>query len=156
MDAAISGKKWLIDMWHGVGGTDTKGDGATGDQEDWDGNVSETTASAYLAYIAEKKNAGKLWVTTFDEALVYAAQRQETKLSLVEKTDTKIVCTATLPAALDRSIYDATLTVCVKLPSGWTNASVSNANGAVSSAIKEGVLHFNIINAGGTFTIQKA
>ena len=145
VDSAISsGKGWLIECWHCVG--DDVGYSP----------VPEAIAEAHLEYVADKAKAGQLWVTTLDEASVYAKQRLYTRLSLKTGTDVaggKIVFG--IEDDLDDILYDATLTVNITLPAGWSNATATQGGKSIPVTIANGKLSVNSLPDQGDITITK-
>ena len=144
LDSAISGGEWLVEMWHGIGENDAAG---------WGGNISEAAANTHLEYVAQKNNEGLIWVTTLDEACVYAMQRLKSRLSLLEKTDSSI--TFVLTDDLDDTLYDAALTVNIILPDGWTNAAASQNGQMLKTTVAEGRLSLTIRPDSGSVTVIK-
>ncbi|MBQ3573698.1 MAG: polysaccharide deacetylase family protein, partial [Clostridia bacterium] len=145
IDNAIANNGWLVEMWHAVGGINENAGAYS--------PVPKAVAEEHLAYIADKAKEGKLWVTTLDEASVYATQRLYTRLSLKSKTDNSMVIG--VEDDLDNSIYDAELTINVTLPSGWTAATVSRGGNAIASSVKNGKVIFNTLPDKGDITITK-
>jgi len=144
VDNAIANGGWVVGMWHGVGD----------DPNAWE-PVSAAVATAHLEYVADKAKAGQLWVTTYDEASVYAKQRVNTRLSLKETTDTTIVFALEDDLGVN-ALYDATLTVNVTLPGGWTTASATIGGETIPSTVEGGVLTMNIkARNAGNITIAK-
>lgn len=74
LDKAIENGGWHIEMLHGV----TVNSVADG----WE-PVPDTAMSDYLDYVKEKMDSNQLWVTTLDEASVYAKQRLKTLRKLL-------------------------------------------------------------------------
>lgn len=144
VDDAISGGKWLIEMWHGVGDTDAA---------DWNGNITEANADAHLQYIAEKKD--DLWITTLDEASVYAMHRLKARLNLKSKTDDEIIFTLT--DELPEEIYgDSTLTLNITIPDGWTGATVTHGGEEITAAVNsDGTISITIGANGGDIAVRK-
>ena len=144
VDNAIAKGGWVVGMWHGV----------EGDENAW-APISKEIATAHLEYVADKAKAGQLWVTTYDEASVYAKQRVNTRLSLKETTDTTIVFALEDDLGVN-ALYDATLTVNVTLPGGWTTASATIGGETIPSTVDGGVLTMNIkARNAGNITIAK-
>lgn len=144
LDNAISQKGWMVEMWHGVGD----------DCSSWGGNVSKEAAEAYLEYVAQKQEEGKIWVTTLDEACVYAMQRLKTRISLTSKTDETLTFTILSPSE-PKNIYDAELTLNIKLPNGWESANVKMDGKTLQSTVKNGVLTVNVHPEGTTLVVEK-
>lgn len=144
VDTAIASNQWMVEMWHGIGDTDAAS---------WNGNISEEIAAEHLQYVAQKNDEGKLWVTTLDEACVYAMQRLKVRLSLVSKTDTSI--TFRMTDDLDDTLYDAALTVNVALPDGWTDAAARQNGQVLPSTVENGVLSVTVLADSGDITVSE-
>jgi len=145
VDSAItSGKGWLIECWHCVG------------NDVGYSPVPEAIAEEHLEYVAQKAKAGQLWVTTLDEASVYAKQRIYTRLSLKPGTN---VAEGTIIFGveddLDDTLYDATLTVNITLPDGWTNATATQNGENLPVTIANGKISVNTLPGKGNITITK-
>ena len=133
-------------MWHAIECTD--------EVANYD-RTPQAVATAHLEYVADKAKAGQLWVTTYDEASVYLKQRLNTRLSLKSTTDTTIVFGVEDDLG-ENALYDATLTVNVTLPDGWTTASAAIGKEAIISTVADGVLTFDIATRNaGNITITK-
>jgi len=149
VDKAIADNSWLIEMWHGVA--------CAGEDLGVFAPVPEDVASAHLRYVADKAKSGELWVTTLDEAAVYATQRLHTRVSFKSETNIsegKIVFG--IEDDLPDEIYDAILTINIKLPDGWTNATTTREGGSIiSSSIKDGVISLNTKSNQGNIIITK-
>ena len=145
VDAAISGGAWLVEMWHGVGDTDAA---------DWKGNITTENANAHLSYVAEKK--ADLWITTLDEASVYAMHRLKARLSLTAKGADSL--TFTLTDDLSEEIYgDSCLTLNIELPDGWEGAGVTHGGKAVSHVDNgDGSISITINANGGDIVVSRA
>ena len=96
---------------------------------------------------------GKLWVTTLDEAGIYSYQRAKTKINKISESDTEIKISIT--DELDDEIFDSELTINVKLPEGWTSASVTGGGKTLENVLKDGVLSFNVVHDIGEVVITK-
>ncbi|MBQ3573943.1 MAG: hypothetical protein IJA16_05035 [Clostridia bacterium] len=146
VDGAIANGGWIVGMWHAIECTD--------EVANYD-RTPQAVATAHLEYVADKAKAGQLWVTTYDEASVYLKQRLNTRLSLKSTTDTTIVFGVEDDLG-ENALYDATLTVNVTLPDGWTTASAAIGKEAIISTVADGVLTFDIATRNaGNITITK-
>ncbi|MBQ8588273.1 MAG: hypothetical protein IJ454_02670 [Clostridia bacterium] len=142
VDTAINNGQWLCEMWHGVG----EKDAAT-----WNGNVSKEAADAHLAYVAAKNNSGILWVTTLDEAAIYAVQRARTQISMIENQDGRMVFAVIDPLA--GYIYDSELTLNVALTDNVTITSVTCGGRSVTYEVFDGGISFNVLPNSGNVEI---
>ncbi len=143
IDTAISNRQWVCEMWHGIGD----------DASSWGGNTTEEIADAHLQYVKQKKDEGKLWVTTLDEAGIYSYQIANTKISKISENDSEIKISVT--DELDDAIFDSELTINVTLPEGWTSATVTISGEAVDTDLNDGTLSFNVPHDTGEVSITK-
>ncbi|MBO4896808.1 MAG: polysaccharide deacetylase family protein [Clostridia bacterium] len=142
LDSAISGKKWLVEMWHGVGD----------DASDWGGNCAEADATAHLEYVASKNNAGKIWVATLDEVAIYNAERLAANIQKVSETSSQTVLSLT--DNLDDAVYDQALTLNVTIPSGKSGATVTCAGSNLVATVANGKISFSVAPDKGNITIN--
>ena len=143
IDTAITNGQWVCEMWHGIGN----------DASDWGGNTTAEITDAHLEYIKQKMDEGKLWVTTLDEAGIYSYQRAKTKINKISENDSEIKISIT--DELDDKIFDSELTINVKLPEGWTSATVTGGGKVLNTTLLNGVLSFNAVHDIGDVIISK-
>lgn len=137
IDDAVSSNKWIMEMWHGV------------ENEGWR-PPSKTTATSHFEYVAQ--NRDNLWIADWDDVITYTLQKLNSKITVTEKTDTKMVIEVT--NTLDNTVFDSELTLNVTLPDGWesVNAEVNGEEKAFS--VENGVLTLNIPKNNAKVTIS--
>ena len=127
---------WYVTMCHGIG------------QEDGQGDSTYAKAEPLFAYMSQLQKEGKIWVTTFGDATKYIRERQNTKLSYIQKegcyqlTLTMAEKTADgLPLPLDT--FNHPLTVKLSVPDGYdaVRYTVGTEQGYVT-AITDGATHY--------------
>jgi peptidoglycan/xylan/chitin deacetylase (PgdA/CDA1 family) len=109
IDNAANG--WYLPITHRVG-----------DVEDTD--LTYAMADKMFAYIAQLKNEGKVWVTTYSEAVKYVRERQNSTVRAY--TDGEAIYVDVTMAALtedglplDTAVFDTPLTVKVEVPATY-------------------------------------
>ena len=120
-------------MWHGVGDVDAAS---------WGGNTSEANAKAHLEYVAKKMEEGKIWVTTLDEAAVYITQYNNAKITMISNSGDEMEFSLT--DTLQDKIFDAELTVNIKSPMGYENATASQGGKTLETSVSDGILTLNV------------
>lgn len=130
VENAIRMKGWSIVMIHGVDG------------QGWEPPTSETLVS-HFDYIAEKRNAGQLWVDTYANVAKYSIERNHSVLiveQLTEREFTVCLKTAVLPPE------PVELTISFKIPQGWgDNIKVTQSDMELDLRILENTGYFNIM-----------
>ncbi len=139
VDDAISNKKWLMELWHGIEASDKY-------------TTTKEIASHHFEYIGGKKD--KIWIADWNDVITYTIQRLESKITLVSLTDSKMVIRVT--DNLDDSIFDSKLTLNVEKPDGFENVTVKQGNTVLTHSESDGVLSFNINADGDDIIIEKA
>ncbi|MBO4896806.1 MAG: polysaccharide deacetylase family protein [Clostridia bacterium] len=142
IDSGISGKKWIVEMWHGIGN----------DASSWSGNVSEQNAAEHFAYAAQKRDEGKLWVATLDEVAVYNAERLAANIRKVSESSSQMVLSLT--DGLDNSVYDQPITLNITIPSGKSGASVTCGGNNLAVTASNGKISFSAVPDTGNITIN--
>ncbi len=137
VDNAIFSNKWLMEMWHGV------------EDEGWS-PPSKANATAHFEYVAQ--NRDDLWIADWDDVITYTLQRLNSKITVTEKTNTKMVVEVT--NSLDNTIFDSELTLNVTLPDGWENVNVSVNGDEKDFSVSNGVLTLNIPKNNATVIIS--
>lgn len=143
IDNAIANGQWCVEMWHGV----------DDDQSSWGGNIAGDIAKSHISYAAEKMNAGKLWVTSMDDMIVYTAQRLNAKVEFVSNDGN--VIKFKLISDLTGKDYETELTVNIALPEGWSDAETSVDGQTVDYVTADGVLTVNVKVNGGIVSVAK-
>jgi hypothetical protein len=109
-DGAVADSKWVIEMYHAIL-TDSK---ATADLD-----TKQSVANAHWAYLAQLQNGGKIWVASFQDAMKYLRERQNTTLEDIA-TETSRTVTLTMDTnALPPEIFNYPLTVRSQIPAEW-------------------------------------
>lgn len=119
IDDAISGGKWLVELWHGIGyeGEGEDDDGNTADSY----NLPEETYRAHMEYAFSK--ADEFWCASANEAVKYIKERQNAALSVISETDEKL--TLSLTDNLDNAIYNEALTLKIRVDTSKSELSCS-------------------------------
>lgn len=105
IDECVEDNKWLIEMWHNV-------------IEEADGGYQSILlkdAQTHLDYISQKNKNNEIWVATFNEAIKYLREKQNTTLSAYI-LDGKMHIESEL--ILNPGLFDHELTINVLLPKG--------------------------------------
>jgi peptidoglycan/xylan/chitin deacetylase (PgdA/CDA1 family) len=93
-----------------------------------------------------KEREADIWVGTFTEVVRYARQRDTAKVHADERGPARIVFTLT--DELDDTIFDAPLTVKVRLPPSWKSARAIQGGQPVPCAVVEHEsAHFALVDA---------
>ncbi len=82
-----------------------------------------------------KQHEADIWVGTFTEVLMYARQRDAAKVRTDERGPERIVFTLT--DSLDDNLFDAPLTVKVRVPSEWRTVSATMGGKALPCSVIE-------------------
>ena len=109
IDNAANG--WYIPITHRVG-----------DVEDTD--LTYAMADKMFAYIAQLKNEGKVWVTTYSEAVKYVRERQNSTVNAYFEdgsiyVDLNMAEVTADGLALDNDVFNTPLTVKVSVPASY-------------------------------------
>jgi len=142
-DQASASKGWLVYLIHGI---------------DNDGGYSplpSDTLKASLHYLKENEN--KFWVSTFVNAARYIKERN--CASVTETTVTESSIGLSVSDTLNNEQFDFPLTIRRTLPTGWSQATVSQNGKAVTSSIVEvnsiKYIQFAVVPDGGSVLITK-
>jgi len=80
--------------------------------------IYEKDMAAVAAKMAELQSKGKLWVTFYEDAVLYTRERQASTVTAVTEGEA-VTVTLSLDSSLDPEIYNYPLAVRVKLPSAF-------------------------------------
>lgn len=106
IDYAIANKSWLIEMWHSVTDEDIG-------HYQW---IPTEEADAHLYYIAYQRDDGNIWVASFNDAVKYFREKENSCVNAILEND-KILLEVTYDKnILPESIFDFPLTIKVQLP----------------------------------------
>ena len=120
IDTAINDKLWLIEMWHNV-------------MPEFDGGYQTILLSdteEHLNYIEEKSIDNDIWVATYDEAVKYLREKQNSKLYSY--------------------IYDGKLILYVELTNEMMSYETFNQPLTVVTTLQEGV----VVNDGERWSVS--
>jgi peptidoglycan/xylan/chitin deacetylase (PgdA/CDA1 family) len=138
-DRVFNDRLWVIDLFHDVISSD---------------NSKE---HGYFAYVQSK--LGEVWNATYDEAIQYIRERQNSSLSVLNSTDAQIDLSFT--CSLDPAIFNYPLTLRVQVPAHWTTSKIVQ-NGEVLYAVpvmdqESGAtyIYFNLPPNKGNITITQ-
>ncbi len=137
IDTAISDGVWLIEMWHNVMPEDDGGYQT----------LLESEAEEHLDYVAEKASENRIWVATFDEAVKYIRERQNSNINAYLDGDTLCVSVSLTNGDMSAETFNQALTVSVELPDGY----IMNEND--DAEIENNILTMNVI-PGETKTVK--
>ena len=137
IDNAANG--WYIPITHRVG-----------DVENTD--LTYAMADKMFAYIAQLKNEGKVWVTTYSEAVKYVRERQNSTVRAY--TDGEAIYVDVTMAALtedglplDTAVFDTPLTVKVEVPAGYGTVYYTTAECEyVAESFSDGSKNYVYVN----------
>lgn len=110
VDTAIKDKAWLIEMWHNVMPED-------------DGKYQTiliSDAEEHLDYVTQKAEANEIWVATYDEAIKYIREKQNSRLNAYISGDELFVSVELTNRKMSYETFNQPLTVSVVLPEGYT------------------------------------
>ena len=112
----------------------------------------------FAAKISELQTSGKVWCAFYEDAILYAREKQNASLTFTEETD-KITVTLTTQN-LDTEIYNYPLTVRVLTPDAWEAVKITQ-NGTTSYALVKTVdgkrcINASIVPNGGDAVIEQA
>ena len=110
VDTAIKDKAWLIEMWHNVMPEDDGGYQT----------ILIPDAEEHLDYVAQKAAADEIWVATYDEAVKYIRERQNSRLNAYISGDELFVSAELTNQKMSYETFNQPLTVSVVLPEGYT------------------------------------
>ena len=134
-----------------------------GDRSDPNVEMSANVAEEMFAYIAKLRDEGKVWVTTYSEAVKYVRERQNSTVNAYSENgeifvEVKMSDSTADGLALDPAVFDTPLTVKVEVPS--TYGVVYYTTGSkqyITGAFKEGArsyIYANIVPNDGPVKIR--
>lgn len=136
IDNIISNKQWLILLTHGIG---------TGANA-----MSDSAFTKHFEYVASKR--ADLWIGTLGDVTRYLHEKQNATILTIDSAVTNIGISLT--HTLDGNIFDYTLTLKTKVPTGWTNVKVTQGTTVkTSTAVSENgalYIYYDAIPNGGT------
>lgn len=106
IDYAIANRSWLIEMWHDV----TEEDNG---HYQW---ISTEEADVHLSYIAYQRNDGNLWVASFNDAVKYFREKENSYVNVTLEDDQILIKVTYDNKVLPESIFDFPLTIKIQLP----------------------------------------
>jgi len=109
VDNTITNKQWLIILAHGIG---------TGANA-----MQDTAFTKHFEYVATKR--ADLWIGTFGDVTRYFREKQNAFVLTLDSTSNRIAISVT--HNLDATIFNFPLTLKTKVPSNWTNITVTQA-----------------------------
>ena len=116
VDIAINDRMWLIEMWHNVMPEDDGGFQT----------ILISDAEEHLDYIVKKAAANDIWVATYDEAVKYIRERQNTDLSVYIYGDKLYISAELTNSDMSYETFNQPLTVSVVLPDGYSLSKTEN------------------------------
>ena len=131
---------WYITMCHGI-------------YEEEGGDSTFAKAEPVFQYMSKLQNEGKIWVTTFGDAIRYVRERQNTTVSYREEGGVyKLTLTMAEKTAdhlsLDPKIFNHPLTVKVRVPDGYDGAYyLAGGDAKFAAAFEEDGRSYAYINA---------
>lgn len=106
IDYTIASKSWLIEMWHDVTDEDNG-------HYQW---ISTEEADAHLSYIAYQRDDGNLWVASFNDAVKYFREKQNSYVNVILENNQILIKVTYDNHFLPESIFNFPLTIKVQLP----------------------------------------
>ena len=148
-NSAYNGR-WVIELWHYVN---------IEDDPSYHPKIDPIIDSSYLDYVQSELGKGEIWNATYEEAIMYIRERQNSTLSIVNNTDTQIELSFT--CSLDPEIFDYPVTLRVQVPTDWESAEIVQ-NGQIQNVIpttdpESGAyyIYFNVPPNNGNIIIKK-
>ena len=131
-NSAFNSKGWAIFLIHGI---------------DNDGGYSPLSSTEFRnSLLFFNANPSKFWVASFGSVVKYIAERNAVTLTQTASNTTSI--SLTVSDNLNSTIYNVPLTVRRPLPSGWTNATVTqNGTTVYSSKVTINAVPYIMFNA---------
>lgn len=107
IDYAIASRSWLIEMWHDVTDEDNG-------HYQW---ISTEEADEHMHYyIAYQRDDGNLWVASFNDAVKYFREKENSYVNAILKNNEILIEVTYDKNVLPESIFDFPLTIKVQLP----------------------------------------
>lgn len=110
VDTAISDEVWLIEMWHKVMPEDDGGYQT----------ILLSDAEEHLDYVADKAATNEIWVATYDEAVKYIREKQNSDLKAYVDGDKLYTQISLTNDDMAITTFNQPLTVSVQIPDGYT------------------------------------
>jgi oligosaccharide reducing-end xylanase len=143
-NSAANSKGWVVFLIHGL---DNANDGYS--------PTSSTEFKNSLSFF--NSNRSKFWFSSFGGVCRYIKERNA--VTLTQTASDASSFTIRLTDNLDNSIYNVGITIRRPLPTGWTNAGVTQNGAAITSSIvsvnSTNYVMFNAIPDGGDVKITK-
>lgn len=106
IDKTISDKAWLIEMWHNVMPEDDGGYQT----------IMISDAEKHLDYVASKSSTNEIWVATFDEAVKYIREKQNSEVVTYIVEDGLHVYINLTNSNMNYNTFNQPLTVHITIP----------------------------------------
>jgi hypothetical protein len=114
---SIANNGWVVEMLHGIG-----------DISDGYEPVPVANLTAHLDFVETKRDAGDVWVDTYENVTKYIAERLNTSIDYqVDATGGNI--TVNLSTPLNTTVYDQPITFRTRVPDTWTEVFIRYENG---------------------------
>ena len=129
VDTAINDRTWLIEMWHNV-------------MPEYDGRyqtILVSDAEEHLDYVAQKVAMNDIWVATYDEAVKYIRERQNSSLSTYIINDKLYVSLELTNSDMSYKTFNQPLTVSISLPEGYSVSETEKVD------LNNNILSINIV-----------
>ncbi len=155
IDAVVEQKGWYLPIVHKVGDFDA--------DSGWNSELPLATARVMFQYISDLRDEGKVWVTTYSNAIKYVRERQNSTVSAWENNGemfVKVVMNDTAPDGkyLDPNVFNHPLTVKVEVPStyGTVYYTTGGVEYSASSYFEDGknYVKLNIIPDGSDVKVR--
>ena len=116
IDTAVNDRMWLIEMWHNVMPEDDGGFQT----------ILVSDAEEHLDYIVKKAAANDIWVATYDEAVKYIREKQNTDLRAYINGEKLYISAELTKAEMSYETFNHPLTVSVVLPDEYSLSKTDN------------------------------
>lgn len=138
IDRVIAKRAWGIETIHGVVTDPAQATGV---------NVHRDTYAAHFAYLAEHRDAGRLWVAPMGEVARYDRARKASSVSQTEPANNQFTLRLDTGAMPANSLPAVPLTLSFALPSGWTAVEVRDGGQTLPVSIRAGRVLFDVTPA---------
>ena len=108
IDTAIKDKTWLIEMWHNV----------VSEMDDRYQTILLPDAEEHLDYVAEKSIKNEIWVATFNDAVKYLREKQNSKVKAYIDGNQIHLKVELTNDSMSYNTFNQPLTVIVNMPEG--------------------------------------
>lgn len=158
IDKVVAEKGWLISLCHAVADDGTEGSHVNGINKDMYDADMEAVFEKLAAYSAQ----GKMWVTSYSDAVRYIREFQSSTVSAYSLNggyyvDVTMAAATPEGLALDADIFNMPLTVKIALPQGWKSVECTQgASVCRGEAFYEGgnaYAYVEVVPNGGTATL---